>query len=84
MNMIEKVARAIALQQGANWDAKDFTETLGGEEPYEMVSGFEDIAKAAIQAMREPSEEIIEAMKDNIGPLAEMWRGGIDAALTEK
>lgn len=41
------------------------------------------LAIAAIKAMRDPTDEMIDAMKDNIGPLKAMWRGGIDAALQE-
>jgi len=42
------------------------------------------IARAAIEALREPTPEMVGAMRDNIGPLVEMWRAAIDAALSEE
>jgi len=48
----EAVARAIANQLGANWDAKTFLETPGGEEPADMREGFYDLARAAIAALQ--------------------------------
>lgn len=70
--MIELVARAIAWETGA---------TMADMDDWEQHQG---LAVVAIKALREPTPEILDAMKANIGPLKEMWRGGIDAALGDK
>lgn len=41
------------------------------------AASYEDIARAAIEAMREPTEEMCEAAEC----AAIMWNAGIDAAL---
>lgn len=66
--MIDRVARAIAMRnEGWTKNAKDYI-------PH---------ARAAIEAMREPTPAVIDGMRENIGPLVEMWRAAIDASLAE-
>lgn len=75
--MIERVARAIYGGRNGKGCKPWASLRKVYQEPY-----LKD-AIGAIKAMREPTPEILEAMKTNIGPLKEMWRGGIDAALGE-
>lgn len=86
MNMIEKVARAIATADERN-----------GAPPYELVvqnkhsrEFLYDQAKAAIEAMREPSR-LVEYTVDRLfdfpphaGHGKEYWQRMIDAALKEE
>lgn len=87
MNMVEKIARAIAQADEQN-----------GGPPYDMRIGMGkhakahlfDQARAVIQAMREPTEEM-KAGEDTYwdyschvcGGLKEGWQTMIDAALAE-
>jgi hypothetical protein len=64
--MIEAVARALA---GEEWTAKDFTETLSGDDPADMQGYWRDKAKAAIEAM----EPFIEERDDRI---IDIWEAG--------
>jgi hypothetical protein len=65
--MIERAARAIA-------DAQDVSE------PFD---NYEEMARAAIAAMREPTEAMLEASPVS-GPVSIIWQNMIDAALEEK
>lgn len=67
ITMIEKVDRAIEKCGSDYWLATD------GE--------WKAVAKAAIEAMREPSEGMIEAMGEDT---TLVWQAGIDAALKEE
>lgn len=72
MNMIEKVARAIALSNRAP-DSDDWPVYVND-------------AKAAIEAMREPTEVMVEDGQDarlDGGGYYDVWRAMIDAALRE-
>lgn len=88
MNMIERVARAIDPSTWENWDnwirLKDFTEAEAAEEFARSPSLHKSLARAAdaIDAMREPSREMMTAIgypnyPDGWGP----WGSMIDAAL---
>lgn len=75
MGMVERVARAI--------QAFDGHAAAGGAEP-----GYEAIARAAIAAMREPTDEMMSVTEwwgDLTGrpEHVDVWRAMIDAALTE-
>lgn len=50
---VERVARALCIADGADWDAKDFNQTPSGESPEEMREGYMEAARAAIAAMGE-------------------------------
>lgn len=66
MNMIERVARAIAKAVGR-----------------EVIPNiYIPAAKAAIEAMREPTEEMIELFNDHDW-IDRYWQPAIDAALKE-
>lgn len=86
--MIEQVARAIAKAQGFDGDQLlDFA----GDWPDNFEFDWVELAKAAIQAMREPTEAMIEAgryVEDGSGdysigkdPAINVWQFMIDAAL---
>lgn len=84
MNMIEKVARAIATADEQN-----------GGPPYEMLmtmgkhvrNDLYDRAKAAIEAMRDPTDSMISAGEANIQGAEDvryLFAAMIDAALEGK
>lgn len=62
MNMIEKVARAVAKEIDNTDEFWDMPENI-------------DVAKAAIEAMREPTEEMIQK---GIGNNPTSWTEGTD------
>ncbi len=66
MNMIEKVAKAMALYEDS---MEDYWKRYTG------------LAKAAIEAMREPSEEMIYQGPGDPYMDKEVWAKMIDAAL---
>ena len=67
-NMIERVARAIAKSQGSN--------------PRWNREGWLKDARAAIEAMREPTEEMSHAgWRTDSGISTVVWQAMIDAAL---
>jgi len=49
----------------------------------EFSSDYRDSLIAALKAIREPTPEIIEAMRREIGPLGIMWTAAIDAILED-
>lgn len=83
MNMIEKVARALCWNNGMNPDL-----TLGGDGVNFLWMEYEDKAKAAIEAMYDPTEAIttagIEAWRNHYLSPVTQWRAMIDAALKEE
>lgn len=94
MTMIERVARAIALRNGDDYDAvplhkSDWTRQggmFGGRfrdvnEPFQ--SDYDDMARAAIEAMRAPTEGMVSAVVDE-GDCYLSFQQMIDAALSEQ
>ena len=78
--MIEKVARAMCLSRKPNHpslnDDDRWWKTHGSREAYL------GLARAAIEAMREPTEAMLAAGRRNNHPRdEETWRTMIDAAL---
>jgi hypothetical protein len=73
--MVERVARALE-------DNSDLLDPTGSE-PRDFVA----VARAAIAAMREPTEVMIEAVygghPENTRIARECWRAMIDAALAD-
>lgn len=70
MKPIEKVSRAIAAEMG---------EPLHGNSP-----GFRRLARAAIEALREPTPEMVKAAElHTIGTPRTPWQAMIDAALLD-
>lgn len=68
MNMIEKVAKEIALADGSQMTMEIYNH----------------LAKAAIEAMREPTEEMKNVETGSIYyTQVELWHSFIDAALKE-
>ena len=74
MTMIEHVARAATLTQYKQWD---------GLKP-EIQQSYLAIARAAIAAMREPTEEMKLSVGCDDKHDIEFWQAMIDAALEEK
>ena len=72
--MVERVARAIVAKMGAQ---------TGREPPGDaaMSKTACDVARAAIEAMREPTEEMVTAPGVVAWDFGEIWRVMIDAAL---
>jgi hypothetical protein len=74
MDMVERVARAIAaVNHEDDFDRSDEARRM-----------FIEDARAAIAAMREPTEEMVKAQWSEPTCGAEGWRAMIDAALNEK
>ena len=80
-DMIERVAKAIAEHGGSNWDS-----CL--KAPGQRMAGmYRAMARAAIEAMREPTPEVLKGMwrrnDDNDSEQATLanWQDAIDAAL---
>lgn len=70
--MVKTVARAIKMATAQNW--------TGPHLP------FDEMARAALQALREPTEAMEEAAKPYgicMSALDDAWRAMIDAALSE-
>ena len=82
MNMIEKVARSIAYQLQENKYGKILTEWEEFADNHKIEMSC--LAKAAIAAMREPTEEMIEALlKSYPDHVIECYQSMTDAALKE-
>lgn len=88
MNMIEKVARALSVADGNHADA-----CSNDEDETPAWTLYTNSAKAAIEAMREPTPEILEAAldwhdhvaADETYPMARgVIRAAVGAALEEK
>jgi hypothetical protein len=89
--MIERIARVLC---DGNWDAASFKETASGDEPEEQREYWREKARAAIEAMREPTEEMLTAGSpycvDSLAPdyksgredAGHCFRAMIDAALS--
>lgn len=97
MGKVEEVARALSASDGANWDAKTDSETANGCTPDEQRDYWREKARAAIEAMREPTQAMTKVAADDIleGPgisaflnwqdlSASRYRLMIDAALSEE
>jgi len=69
MNMIERVARAI--EATTKYALSDYTD-------------YSDMARAAIAAMREPTEEMLQCGCHDCGHQTTYWQAMIDAALERK
>lgn len=86
--MIERVARAIAL---ASLDPE--TREAVDPDRWEVADSYHDLARAAIEAMREPTENMLDFgacyedqdhdIFDEGDISRDVWRAMIDAALSE-
>jgi len=74
--MVERVARAMCVADGCNPDALPNEDYADGSEVLWMTYG--TMARAAIAAMREPTEAIMEAFS---AASTDEWRAAIDAAI---
>lgn len=72
ISMVERVARALCKSKGYAWSS----ETAATQE------GWRKSARAAIAALREPTEGMRDAFRF-CADSNEIWRAGIDAALAE-
>lgn len=61
MKMLEKMARAMCVLESGNWNAASCMETLGGSEPEDMRQGYLDLARAALEAVREADDLMLKA-----------------------
>lgn len=77
MNMIERVAKALSIADGNHPDACSNDED---EIPYWTL--YVKMARAAIEAMREPTEEMANAGAKVAFMSADLWAAMIDAALS--
>lgn len=92
MTMVERVARAICAADGHDPDGPPIDEYPSAIYPWAV---YRNLAKAAIEAMREPSEEMKKAgehaeISDSYGEYyvsadnaADIFRAMVDAALKE-
>jgi hypothetical protein len=79
--MVEQVARAIYARRKEHADAAG-TELEAWPEDGSIPQAIEDEAIAAIEAMRSPTDAMVEAADSDWGPgLRDNWRDMIDAAL---
>jgi hypothetical protein len=81
-SMVERVARAICSNAGEKWNAAHFNETANGEEPEEQRDHWRGIARAAIEAIREPGLAIRKLTTFEFAEIE--WPRLIDAALSEE
>lgn len=58
-NMIERAAKALAAYDLADWEAKTFLDTPGGEEPSDMRDGYMEKARAVIDSLRGPDKKVM-------------------------
>ncbi len=82
--MIEKVAKAIANSHGNDYDLLPSEHGPG----YGLKCSFINSAKAAIQAMREPTDDMLKTCaysdsKEDINSVKSSYQKIIDAALKE-
>jgi hypothetical protein len=87
--MVEKVARAIYAADEMEFDA----QIPWGDADAEVHSYWFDMARASIEAMREPTDAMVDAVWTQpdsngsqypIGGYREQYRAMIDAALNEQ
>lgn len=89
MNMVEKVARAMAARDSGPEGSSLFKTHWG-----EFGDGYKESARTAIEAMREPTEQMVlpgfdalmelDARTGEDYGIESIWRAMIDAALSEK
>lgn len=77
-DMVERVAQAMAAAVSGPEGSELFR--IHWEE---FGPGYIDGAIAALKALRDPTPEMVEAMKQHIGPLKIMWQAAVDAAIGE-
>lgn len=79
-SMVEKVARALRKF------AAEMEVSSNGEKSPDVMVHSHELARAAIEAMREPTEAVMAAINEHAGSIAPeyAWRDGIDAALSEE
>jgi hypothetical protein len=83
MTMIERVARAMAIDAGKDPDAPAWVSFPGA-----VPSGvcwrdqYSSMARAAIEEMRDPTNEMMLAALDHFNPL-DAWQAAISSALSE-
>ncbi len=83
-SMIERVAKAI---EGANITSSDGSHSMKFSTPWEIADNYRRIARAAIEAMREPTEKMVDTGNeccDYFKHARQTWGAMIDAALSEK
>ena len=95
MDMIERVARAIKSEIGEQWDAQPLPGANNPED-WSATGGTLDlitVARAAIEAMREPTEEMLYAGYKGCGVSSEAllvtefrqgYRAAVNAALNKQ
>ena len=92
--MVEIVARAICASQGLDWDAQANAMTSGAGDDDEQ-EGYREMARAAIEAMREPTGSMVDAGARSVeivgfgrfslqGQPSKAWRTMVDAALGKR
>jgi len=98
--MIERVAREMAIQGDWHaWDtAKDHCDTPSGNTPEDERDHWRDLARAAIAAMREPTNLVLDCLANTSATVdinwtpehkrrvlaRAQWNHAIDAALEGK
>lgn len=86
-SMVEKVARAIAGTLGEDWNRPTMFMQQATDTHETCREVYRDMARAAIEAMREPTEAIEEAIwlrSESRSTMDCAWRAAIDAALAEQ
>jgi hypothetical protein len=84
MSMVERVARAMCEAAEEDWDAASYLDTASGNAPEDQRDYWRVMARAAIEAMREPTDEVNDALDRVPGGFGRgAWLEGIDAALSD-
>ena len=81
--LIEAMARRLAKDDGANWEAAHFGETPSGETPEEMRDYYRGLATAAVATLRKTHHLIPRAAGDDgelVGRLRYTYEHGIFVA----
>ena len=81
-SMVERVAKAMCEDDGANWNAANFNETANGDEPEEQREYWRVKARAAIEAMKEPTDAMADEGYRHIADGADsVWRAMTSKAM---
>jgi len=85
MNKLEECARALATLEGANYDARNFNETFGGNEPEEAREGYRDQVRAVIRCLMELKDrDVCACPKEPTHNNLEYYRAMLQSVLDGK
>jgi uncharacterized membrane protein len=89
MSMVERVARAMCEAAEEDWDAASYLDTASGNAPEDQRDYWRVMARAAIEEMRTPTDEMRAAADNKVRPdsdnlqCPDWYTAAIDAALSD-